>query len=41
MILKIKQGEGNSPADWTASLLALPFGRWLVGTLGLAVIGIG
>ena len=41
MILKIKKGEGNSPADWTASLLALPFGRWLVGILGLAIIGIG
>lgn len=41
MILQIYQGEGNSPADWTARLLALPFGRWLVGILGLAIIGVG
>lgn len=41
MILRIKNREGHSPADWTARLLSLPFGRWLVGILGLAIIGVG
>jgi hypothetical protein len=27
--------------DWTARLMALPFGRWLVALIGLGVIGIG
>ncbi len=32
---------GNSKQDWTALLLAQPFGQWLVGTIGAFVIGIG
>jgi hypothetical protein len=32
---------GNATQDWTARLMAQPFGRWLVGLLGLLVIGIG
>ena len=41
MILRVKQGNNNSPSDWTAQLLELPFGRWLVGILGLAIIVVG
>ncbi len=32
---------GNSAQDWTAWLLDKAFGRWLVGGLGLLVIGAG
>jgi hypothetical protein len=35
-------GSGNSGGetqDWTAWLLAQPFGRWLVGAVGIAVLG--
>ena len=32
---------GNSKQDWTARLLAQPFGRWLVGIIGVLVIGLG
>ena len=33
-------GNGEQSAqDWTAWLLARPFGRWLVGAVGLAVVG--
>ena len=34
-------GGGQSTQDWTAKLLAQPFGRWLVGAVGLIVIGVG
>lgn len=34
-------GSDQSAQDWTARLLAQPFGRVLVGLAGLAVIGIG
>jgi hypothetical protein len=34
-------GSDQSAQDWTQSLLAQPFGRWLVGLAGLAVIGVG
>lgn len=33
--------SGNSPADWTARILAQPFGQWLVGTAGALIIGLG
>lgn len=33
--------SGNSTADWTARLMAQPFGRWLVGLVGLVAIGVG
>lgn len=29
----------NAPDDWTAQLMMVPFGRWLVAAAGLAVIG--
>jgi len=31
-------GQGGSAQDWTAKLLAEPYGRWLVGIAGAAVI---
>ncbi len=34
-------GGGNSEQDWTARLLAQPFGQWLVGLVGAFVIGLG
>lgn len=34
-------GGGNASQDWTARLLAQPFGQWLVGTIGALVIGFG
>lgn len=34
-------GGGTSKQGWTAQLMAQPFGRWLVGILGLLVIGFG
>ncbi len=33
--------SGNSPADWTARILAQPFGQWLVGIGGAFIIGLG
>ncbi|WP_372618673.1 DUF1206 domain-containing protein [Falsiroseomonas sp.] len=33
------EGGEESARDWTAWLLAQPFGRWLVGGVGLAVAG--
>lgn len=41
LILGSGGGGGNSTSDWTARLLAQPFGQWLVGTLGAIVIGMG
>lgn len=34
-------GDGGSSQDWTAWLLQQPLGRWLVGLIGVAVIGAG
>ena len=34
-------GNSNSTQDWTGKLLSQPFGQWLVGTIGAAVIGLG
>jgi len=31
----------SSTSDWTAKLMEQPFGRWLVGLVGLAIIGYG
>ncbi|MBL6456303.1 DUF1206 domain-containing protein [Belnapia sp. T6] len=35
------QGEEQSARDWTRWLLSQPFGRWLVGAVGLAIGGAG
>ena len=34
-------GEDQAAQDWTAWLMSQPFGQWLVGLVGLAVIGAG
>lgn len=34
-------GGGNAEQNLSARLLAVPFGRWMVGLVGLAVIGAG
>ena len=34
-------GSGGSAQDWTARLMAQPFGRWLVGIVGVIVIAVG
>jgi hypothetical protein len=43
--VRLISGSGNSGGgstqDWTARLMAQPFGRWLVGLLGLIVLGVG
>ena len=33
--------SGPSGQDWTARLLAQPWGQWLVGGAGLAIVGVG
>lgn len=35
------QGSGDSKADWTAFVLGMPFGQWIVGLVGLIVIAVG
>lgn len=39
LILGTGGGEADGTRDWTAWLLAQPFGRWLVGAVGVAVLG--
>jgi hypothetical protein len=34
-------GQGEATSDWTAWLMAQPFGRWLVALAGAVVIGVG
>src|SRR5919206_2420624 len=36
-----RAGGDQSAREWTASLMAEPFGRWLVATVGAVVIGTG
>jgi hypothetical protein len=43
--IKLILGSGgssdNSTQDWTARFLSQPFGQWLVGLVGVLVIGLG
>jgi hypothetical protein len=41
IVLGAGGSSSNASRDWTARLLAQPFGQWLVGTIGALVIGIG
>lgn len=41
MFLGTGGSNSNSTQDWTARLLAQPFGQWLVGTIGAFVLGLG
>ena len=34
-------GDDRAARDWTAWLLAQPFGPWLVGLVGLGIVGVG
>jgi len=34
-------GDGGSPDDWTARLMAQPFGRWLTVVVGVVIVGAG
>ena len=35
------RGDDRAARDWTAWLMTQPFGPWLVGLLGLVVVGVG
>ena len=42
LIMGHAHSDGNKGTqDWTARLLAMPLGQWLVGIVGLVVIGVG
>lgn len=41
LILGSAEDSGDATQDWTARLLAQPFGRWLVGLGGLVIIAVG
>lgn len=42
LILGSNSGSGdNSTQDWTAMFLSQPFGQWLVGIVGIAIISLG
>ncbi|MEM8530952.1 MAG: DUF1206 domain-containing protein [Chloroflexota bacterium] len=41
IVLGSGSGNSNSRQDWTARLLEQPFGPWLVGLVGCAIIGVG
>jgi multisubunit Na+/H+ antiporter MnhC subunit len=41
ILLGTRSGKSASQQDWTARLLSQPLGQWLVGLVGLIVIGLG
>ena len=41
LILGSGGGGGGSPDDWTARLMAQPFGRWLAAVAGAVIVGAG
>ena len=41
LAIGLRQGRSDAVRTWVARLLAAPYGRWVVGALGLAVIGSG
>lgn len=41
MLLGSGGGNEDATRDWTAWLLSQPFGQWLVGLVGVIVIGVG
>lgn len=41
IVLGLGGGGGSSKQEWTARVLAQPYGPWLVGGVGLAIIGAG
>ena len=40
-IIMGSSGGGTSKQEWTARLMAQPLGQWIVGGLGVVVIGVG
>ncbi len=41
LIIGTARGNSDSTPDWTARIMAQPFGRWLVGLVGLVVLAMG
>lgn len=41
IVLHVRSGNQTSQQDWTAQLLAKPFGPWLVALVGLIILGTG
>lgn len=41
IVVRSAASSGKSAQDWTAQLMSQPFGRWLVGLVGLIVVGVG
>jgi len=41
LVLGSGGGGGGSPDDWTARLMAQPFGRWLAVVAGVVIVGAG
>lgn len=41
LIMGTASNNGDSTSDWTARLMAQPFGRWLVALVGLVVVIVG
>lgn len=39
LVIGAGSGNSNSQQDWTARILAQPFGQWLIGTIGAIIIG--
>jgi hypothetical protein len=41
LVLGLGSGGSGSPDDWTARLLAQPFGRWVAVIIGAVIVGAG
>lgn len=41
IILRATDTDGDAPSDWTAQILELPMGQWLVVAAGIVIIGVG
>lgn len=41
LVLSGSGSNGNAQQTWTARLLSQPFGQWLVGLVGVIIIGVG
>jgi Na+/proline symporter len=41
LILGRSNADNNQTQDWTARLIAQPFGPWLVGIVGAVIVGVG
>ncbi len=41
VVVEVNLPDTGNPQDWTAQLLAQPYGRWLVGAVGVIVVFVG